>query len=397
MMKKAAFILSLAINVVLVWFILSPVPKAAPATSQSAPTSIWRKSRLTLPTSSFVTNVVAAPIHWSQIESADYLVFIKNLRALRCPKTTIRDIIVADVEDNFSQRREATVREPVSAFWQLLVEEDSMEKMVGEKEPQLRQLHSEKEDTLAAILGPLYESKSYFNINNEAVARLGFLSEQKREQVLALREQFEGYFLEAHQSRDTNVPPLGMRLEPINSSFEKALAKILNSSELEEYELQMAPAAQGLRRRLDWFGPTESEFRKIYAIQKPIEADHTNLLYAPNNLSEKDIASIQNTVDEQFILALSPERRADFERSQKEDFRRLYAFTQRLDLPRETAVRLHDIEKEIKKKIQQLQADRTLSQEERTQQLDALEPVKTEMVLGVIGESNYNAFKENGR
>ena len=42
---------------------------------------------------------------WSQIESPDYLTYIANLRGIDCPEPTIRDIISADVENLFEQKR----------------------------------------------------------------------------------------------------------------------------------------------------------------------------------------------------------------------------------------------------------------------------------------------------
>jgi hypothetical protein len=35
--------------------------------------------------------------HWSQLESADYHTYVKNLRAIGCPEATLRAIVTADV------------------------------------------------------------------------------------------------------------------------------------------------------------------------------------------------------------------------------------------------------------------------------------------------------------
>src|ERR1035437_2596987 len=42
---------------------------------------------------------------WQQIESADYPTYIANLREVGCPDQTIRDIIIADVNQLFARRR----------------------------------------------------------------------------------------------------------------------------------------------------------------------------------------------------------------------------------------------------------------------------------------------------
>ena len=45
------------------------------------------------------------PFHWSQIESSDYRTYISNLREIGCPELTIRDIITADVDALYTQKR----------------------------------------------------------------------------------------------------------------------------------------------------------------------------------------------------------------------------------------------------------------------------------------------------
>jgi hypothetical protein len=42
---------------------------------------------------------------WSQIESSNYRAYVANLRNVRCPEQTIRDIITADVGKLFSAKR----------------------------------------------------------------------------------------------------------------------------------------------------------------------------------------------------------------------------------------------------------------------------------------------------
>src|SRR5690349_610511 len=53
------------------------------------------------------TNYVVRRINftWHEVESDDYVSYIKNLRAIGCPQQTIRDIIVADVNQLYAHRR----------------------------------------------------------------------------------------------------------------------------------------------------------------------------------------------------------------------------------------------------------------------------------------------------
>ena len=58
-----------------------------------------------------------APFDWRQVESGDYLQYIANLRAIGCPEKTIKDIIVADVNDLFASRMAAVTQTNQSQYW----------------------------------------------------------------------------------------------------------------------------------------------------------------------------------------------------------------------------------------------------------------------------------------
>jgi len=48
----------------------------------------------------------AAHFEWSQLEAPDYRAYIANLRGVRCPERTVREIITADVADLYAQKRQ---------------------------------------------------------------------------------------------------------------------------------------------------------------------------------------------------------------------------------------------------------------------------------------------------
>jgi hypothetical protein len=85
---------------------------------------------------------------WSQLESSDYRTYIANLRAIDCPEQTIRDIVTADLESNYSPHRDELRR-----------------KYQGIADPailqlQLQQLAREQAAVLAALLGPAFPTET---------------------------------------------------------------------------------------------------------------------------------------------------------------------------------------------------------------------------------------------
>ena len=66
------------------------------------------------------------PFLWSQLESTDYRTYVANLRAIGCPEQTLRDIVMADVDEAiYAPRREElqTNQSPGYALQQLRKEE----------------------------------------------------------------------------------------------------------------------------------------------------------------------------------------------------------------------------------------------------------------------------------
>lgn len=49
---------------------------------------------------------VQIPFRWSQIESDDYRTYIANLRRIGCPEKTVREIVMADIDDLYEARRQ---------------------------------------------------------------------------------------------------------------------------------------------------------------------------------------------------------------------------------------------------------------------------------------------------
>ncbi|HEX3799004.1 MAG TPA: hypothetical protein VH413_09915 [Verrucomicrobiae bacterium] len=104
---KAALKISLLLNAGLLgalFFALNRGQKLPPtaANEPSVPASSSLDSAT--PTTVVVTNLVEKPFRWSQLESSDYRVYIKNLRAIGCPEPTVCDLVTADVDSLFGEK-----------------------------------------------------------------------------------------------------------------------------------------------------------------------------------------------------------------------------------------------------------------------------------------------------
>jgi hypothetical protein len=86
---------------------------------------------------------------WRQLESADYRAYIANLKAVGCPRQTIRDIITADVDSLYAARRQQLELQTQALDGHPLLKANA-EQALGAK---LQGLNNEESSVLAALLG----------------------------------------------------------------------------------------------------------------------------------------------------------------------------------------------------------------------------------------------------
>ena len=101
---------SVGLNAILAVLWLSSPPPSAPLrviapVIRPSVTNILRPIR---------TNLILQPhvLTWQDIESTNYPGYVANLRGIGCPESTIRDIIVADINQMFARRRATEVVTP---------------------------------------------------------------------------------------------------------------------------------------------------------------------------------------------------------------------------------------------------------------------------------------------
>jgi hypothetical protein len=85
---------SLLLNCVCVGLLLRPQQQQPDPASSPAPDRLSESSH---------------PFRWIQLESPDYPTFIENLRKIGCPERTVREIIMADLDDLYAPRRQSVV------------------------------------------------------------------------------------------------------------------------------------------------------------------------------------------------------------------------------------------------------------------------------------------------
>src|SRR6266566_7849914 len=97
---------------------------------------------------------------WQEVESADYPAYIANLRYIGCPEQTIRDIIIADVNALFAQKRATEMVTAESQWWRS--EPDPA--VVQAAADKAKALDEERRVLLTRLLGASWESGDLVNL-----------------------------------------------------------------------------------------------------------------------------------------------------------------------------------------------------------------------------------------
>lgn len=244
--------------------------------SESSPTPAIQSA---LPKERTVTNVVtiAAPprlLDWHTVESDDYKRYIANLRSIGCPEKTIRDVIVADVNDLYRQRyREIYPPTNRVEYWK---PGNPMANLYDEtKIAKEQELRKEKGEVLRTLLGSNYNDEqdaSTIQLDSFNERLLNFLTPEKRTAMKELEDKFTVKLMQTYKDtwRGDDGPA-----DQVKAEKDEAMTQILTPDEKLQYDLRRSDTAMFLRLGLGNFDVSEQEFRAMFGSLKTFlsEAD----------------------------------------------------------------------------------------------------------------------------
>lgn len=299
-------LLNLSLGAVLLWSLAPRPASRAPAPPNDF--SVRKPAMPAAPISSapFVANPATTNFHWSQVESADYLAYIANLRRVGCPEQTIRDIIVADVNSLFAPRYAALASAaPELAWWGRF---DKRKPLRAGLAAQLRALNDEKRALLRRLLGTdAVRDDAFADVNPVSIREqnaFAFLPEGKQAALRDIVERFRA-LREWSEAQWKGLPSdeRDAKAKELSDARQRELAALLTPAELREFALRDSPASDILRQEYGQSNLSEAEFRKLFDLYDAFRAAHPNPGHEDIKRIESDYAS-----------ALGPERLADLQK-----------------------------------------------------------------------------------
>jgi hypothetical protein len=254
---------------------------------------------------------------WKYVESADYLAYVKNLRAIGCPEQTVRDIVSADVLKAYNSKRAAVAAAAYREFKYWAAGDEKVMRDAVQRER--RMVDQEMNGALTDLLGnevlpPETDREWRAAIMDQ---KLAWLPPEKLDAVRTtlLRNADIETQVAAMTSNHPPTDDLG-ELKRIMDAYDAehaSLAQALTPEELAQVQMSVSVTAANVRRRLADFNPTEAEFRMIFDAW---QAQDVNL--ARKHLDGfDDPGNLQGPVHEQIRQQLSDERYAQYRASWK--------------------------------------------------------------------------------
>ena len=375
-------------------------PAAAVQERQAVVTTL-RPARPTPPSEPAPAPAAAAPFHWRTVESADYAVYAANLRAIGAPPVVVRDILLADLEKHFAERRAALAEEKEDTFWQSADERDAR---VRTRALQLHALELEKRALTRQLLGAELSFKALQEMRERGFAQaimgilLGFTGLPQVDHLVTvhhLREADVNSFLALREGILLDEDLAALR--SLRERFEAELAQQIVPTELEELRCRLAALdnLSALRQTngVPITGPELREIARLRAETRDFLARAIQLedhIYSEESRQQGDAA-----FEELLRRFLGADRYADVVRARDQTFVELLQSTAQLGVPKNALVEAHTARAAAARQAQEIRADEALSTEERALLLATLRATTTDRLARTLGPAAFTAYAKS--
>lgn len=382
--------LNIALTAVVLYF--PPVPPETRLTTTIAPAPAD-------PARVYKTNVVVRRQNfvWNQIESDDYATYIANLRAVGCPEATIRDIIVADVNQLYARRRATEIVTAEQQWWRSEPDPDVTQGALDN----LRLLDAERRGLLTRLLGRDWESADYphpayssaIPLDGPILGGLSIETKVAIQHVERASTERRQAYLEAMRREGKPADPA--ELARLRQLTRNELALVLNPKQLEEYVLRYSNNANQLRAELRGFNATPDEFRTLFHACDPLDQQ---LQLLANN-TDPDAVKRRQELEQQRIQViqetLGEERFEDYKLNQDPIYRQAQAVAQQVEAPAEKLVPIYAITQATEQERQRIRNDATMTSAEKTEALETVQIVHLNSLRRLLGEEAYQRYLKN--
>lgn len=328
---------------------------------------------------------------WHEVESADYREYVANLRSIGCPEETIRDIIRADVQKLFEEKkRQALIGLPKFEYWKATASPKAV--MLGHPETrkQMDALEKEKGEILKALgIEPDPMQSILDTAVNPMDTMFDFLTDDKKAQVMSVMAEKQKAMLDAGGDAMGD----GGGVLKMQREVEDAIRAILTPDEFRDYQMRFSMTANIMRRQLGSFGPSEEEFLSLFKLQEAFDQEY--LMAGMGNPTEDQMrqrAQAELALKEQIKATLGEDRYADYERSQDHEFQQVHRLVERAGLDLGVAVEVYEMKQVAQEAATQIRLNADLDGIGRQAALQAIRQETERALQEKLGEEAWGQY-----
>ncbi|MBT5708193.1 hypothetical protein N8494_00410 [bacterium] len=335
---------------------------------------------------------------WSQIESENYAKYIKNLRSVGCPESTIRDIVEADINVLYEPQYLGLLTQAQTYdSWRNgpndLHHQESLRS-------QIVALDEERLGHLRGLLGEGYSSnKNMASLSHQdliARSSIGFLNPELQDAVSSIMDDFDDrerqIRLELSSVQDREQ--LNRELAENKQARRDSLGEVLNEEELMELDIRDSHAATALRNKLRGFDVSESEFRELFAKRQAYEGEQgeTPDFTDPEKMAERALA--RQELEAGYRETLGEDRYTDLQRQGDSDWQALLALEETQGLNREIMGVAYDLRKEASRTLMLEMGKTTLTETEIAALTEVTKAQYQREMTALVGDDGFNSLGE---
>lgn len=291
---------------------------------------------------------------WSELESTNYDIYVANLRDIGCPEPTIHDIILADVNKLYDERKAGEDQTP----------------------EHFKALDEERQTLLVRLLGENWdaaETRAGF-----AFSKVSFTDPLLDELPAEVRAMVRDILTRWSQQAVTDR----LAAAVLEQKMRFELAGVLPPAPLEELLSRYSANAVNLNNQfaeLKFFKATPEEFRNCFRATDQLDLQLRLLGDAADAATQAQRQALQQQREFALKNALGPRRYAEYTRLQDPDYRDALAQAQvqAADNPSPAAQVLYQINQETTLQKALVQADPSLTE---TQKAVALKQVELDQM-----------------
>ncbi|MCX8155244.1 MAG: hypothetical protein N3J91_02125 [Verrucomicrobiae bacterium] len=337
--------------------------------------------------------------HWRQVESDDYFQYVANLRAIGCPEATIRDIIVADVNQHYARKRAALITTEHDQWWRL---EPDLE-VLSRAASALELLERERRQLLRALLGADWEAQERAATPGNKPAGPRFtgpvLSQLPAATISAIYDAWETLQrrLAEHvrQQAAEGRPPDPLVSAHLQREYRERLEHLLTAEQLEEFLLRNSPLADRARVILQGFDASPEEFRGIFRILDRAERQLMWATVTSPEAYEAQRQQLQKQAEAELQRQLGRERFQEYKLNQDPVFRETRLLAEELGVPPEATLPLYEIQKASAEEELAIRNNPALTPDARTAALQTLREQREAALRVLLGDQLYESYSKS--